>query len=186
VDSTSLQSSLRNLDAAYQNFFNGRGFPKYKCKNTHNFSYTSKCTNGNIAYMGKKIKLPKVGLVKTKNKLVPEGRIISATMLQVPSGKYYVVLLCIDVEPKQLSKTGKNVGIDLGLKDFAIPSEGDAIPNPKFLRRSLDRLARLHKDLSRKKSGGIVTGTRQGLKWQGCMNILQTRGMTSCKSYQHT
>ena len=81
VDSTALQSSLRDLDSAYQKFFKEHsGFPKFKSKKTHRYSYKSKCTNNNIQFLGKHIKLPKVGLVKTKNKLIPQGRILSATV----------------------------------------------------------------------------------------------------------
>ena len=72
VDSTALQSSLKDLDIAYQKFFKEHsGFPKFKSKKTHKFSYKSKCVNGNIQYCGKYIKLPKLGKVKTKNKLIP-------------------------------------------------------------------------------------------------------------------
>lgn len=72
VDSTALQSSLRDLDFAYQKFFKEHsGHPKFKSKKTHRFSYKSKCVNGNIQYCDKYIKLPKLGMVKTKNKLIP-------------------------------------------------------------------------------------------------------------------
>ena len=69
-----------------------------KVKKQDNFSYQSKCVNNNIEYLGKYIKLPKLGLVKTKNKLIPKGRILSATLSQEPSGKYYVSLCSTDVE----------------------------------------------------------------------------------------
>ena len=72
VDSTALQSSLKDLDNTYQKFFKKHfGFPKFKSKKSHRFSYRSNCNNGNIEYCQGYIKLPKVGLVKTKNKLVP-------------------------------------------------------------------------------------------------------------------
>ena len=155
VDSTALQSSLRDLDSAYQKFFKEHtGYPKFKSKKTHRFSYKSKCTNGNIQYCGKYIKLPKLGMVKTKNKLVPEGRIINATVSQEPNGKYYVSLCCTDVEVKLFEKTGNSVGLDLGIKEFAITSDGEMIPNPKYLRKSLDKLAKLQRELSRKSKAG--------------------------------
>ena len=87
VDSTALQSSLRDLDIAYQNFFKEHtGYPKFKSKKTHRFSYKSKCVNSNIQYCDKYIKLPKLGMVKTKNKLVPQGRILNATVSQESRG----------------------------------------------------------------------------------------------------
>lgn len=154
VDSTALQSSLIDLDTAYQKFFKEHsGFPKFKSKKTHKFSYKSKCVNGNIQYCGKYIKLPKLGKVKTKNKLIPSGRILNATVSQDPSGKYYVSLCCTDVNIPMLDKTNNSIGIDLGIKEFCITSDGKIIENPKYLKKSLDKLAKLQRDLSRKTKG---------------------------------
>ena len=155
VDSTALQSSLRDLDMAYQKFFKEHsGYPKFKSKKTHRYSYKSKCTNGNIQYCDKRIKLPKLGMVKTKNKLIPQGRILNATVSQGPSGKYFVSLCCTDVGIKQLKKTGNSVGIDLGIKEFCITSDGEVIENPKYFKKSLNKLAKLQRKLSRKSKGG--------------------------------
>ena len=155
VDSTALQSSLKDLDSAYQKFFKEHaGYPKFKSKKTHKFSYRSKCVNGNIQYCDKHIKSPKIGMVKTKNKLVPKGRILNATVSQEPSGKYFVSLCCTDAEIEPFDKTGDVVGIDLGIKEFCITSDGEMIPNPKYLKKSLDKLAKLQRGLSRKSKGG--------------------------------
>lgn len=154
VDSTALQSSLKDLDMAYQKFFKERtGFPKFKSKKTNRVLYKSKCTNNNIEYKNKHIKLPKLGMVKTKNKLIPQGRIINATISKEPSGKYYVSLCCTDVEISKHNSTGNSLGIDLGIKNFCITSNGDAIDNPKYLNNSLKKLAKLQKKLSRKTIG---------------------------------
>lgn len=155
VDSTALQSSLRDLDMAYQKFFKEHsGYPQFKSKKTHRFSYKSKCVSGNIQYCEKYIKLPKLGMVKTKNKLTPQGRILNATVSQEPSGKYFVSLCCTDVDTKPLGKTGNSVGIDLGIKEFCITSNGEMVENQKYLKKSLDKLAKLQKELSRKSKGG--------------------------------
>lgn len=155
VDSTALQSSLRDLDMAYQKFFKEHtGYPKFKSKKTHRFSYKSKCVNGNIQYCNKHIKLPKLGMVKTKNKLIPQGRILNATVSQEPSGKYYVSFCCTDVDIKPLDKTNNSIGIDLGIKEFCITSDGEMIENPKYLKKFLNRLAKLQRELSRKSKGG--------------------------------
>lgn len=155
VDSTALQSSLRDLDSAYQKFFKEHsGYPKFKSKKTHRYSYKSKCNNGNIQYCDRHIKLPKLGMVKTKNKLIPQGRILNATVSQEPSGKYFVSLCCTDVDIKPLEKTGNSVGIDLGIKEFCITSDGEMIENPKYLKKSLNKLAKLQRELSRKSKGG--------------------------------
>lgn len=154
VDSTALQSSLKDLDVAYQSFFkSNKGFPKFKSKKTHRYSYKTKYVNGNIAYCGKHIKLPKLGLVKTRDKQIPQGRILNATVSQEPSGKYYVSLCCTDVEIDPFEKTGSVIGIDLGIKEFCITSNGDMISNPKYLKKSLDKLAKLQRELSRKTRG---------------------------------
>lgn len=154
VDSTALQSSLKDLDSAYQKFFKEHsGYPKFKSKKTNRFSYKSKYTNGNIQYCDKYIKLPKLGMVKTKNKLIPQGRILNATISQEPSGKYYVSLCCADVDIKPFEKTGNAVGIDLGIKEFCITSDGKMVPNAKYLKKSLDKLVKLQRQLSRKSKG---------------------------------
>lgn len=154
VDSTALQSSLRDLDTAYQKFFREHtGFPKFKSKHNNHRSYKSKFTNGNIQYLGKYIKLPKLGNIKTKNKLVPQGRIVNATVSQEPSGKYYVSLCCVDIPEKTLKPINNVIGIDLGIKEFAITSDGEMIPNPKYLAKSQRKLVRLQKELSRKTKG---------------------------------
>lgn len=154
VDSTALQSSLKDLDMAYQKFFKKHsGYPKFKSKKTHRFSYKSKCVNGNIQYCGKHIKLPKLGMIKTKNKLIPLGRILNATVSQEPSGKYYVSLCCTDVDIPTLEKTNNSIGVDLGIKEFCITSDGEMIENPKYLKKSLDKLAKLQRELSRKTKG---------------------------------
>jgi len=154
VDSTALQSSLRDLDMAYQKFFKEHtGFPKFKSKKTNRFSYKSKCTNNNIEYKNKHIKLPKLGMVKTKNKLIPQGRILNATISKEPSGKYYVSLCCTDVEILKKAPTSNSIGIDLGIKDFCVTSDGISTDNPKYLKNSLKKLTKLQKELSRKTIG---------------------------------
>ncbi len=151
ADSTALQSSLKDLDMAFQKFFKEHsGFPKFKSKKTHRFSYKSKCVNGNIQYYNRYIKLPKLGMIKTKNKLIPQGRIWNAAVSQKPGGKYYVSLCCTDIDIKPLEKTDNNIGIDLGIKEFCIDSNGNKTENPKYLKKSLHKLAKLQKELSRK------------------------------------
>ena len=155
VDKFSLQNSLKDLDNAYQKFFKEHsGFPKFKSKKTHSYSYrTSFTNNNNIEFCGKHIKLPKVKMVKIRDKQIPQGRILNATVSQEPSGKYYVSLCCTDVEIKPLEKTGSIIGLDLGIKEFCITSSGEMIKNPKYLKRSLDKLVKLQRELSRKSKG---------------------------------
>lgn len=154
VDSTALQSSLKDLDNAYKKFFKEHaGYPKFKSKKDNRRSYKSKCVNGNIEYLNNHIKLPKLGLVKTKNKLAPQGRIVNATVSQEPSGEYYVSLCCVDIEIQPLPITNDVVGIDLGIKEFCITSDGELVNNPKYLKNSLNKLTKLQRELSRKPKG---------------------------------
>lgn len=155
-DKCSLQNAIKDLDIAYRLFFkkSNSGFPKFKSKKDSCQSYRSSYSNHNIVFMGNKIKLPKLGLVKIRGDLVPEGRIINATIKKVPSGKYYLYLCCKDVSIQQLKKTNKSIGIDLGLKSFLIDSNGQKYDNPKYLTNSLKRLSFLNKSLSRKSRDG--------------------------------
>ena len=84
---------------------------------------------------------------------MPQGRILNATISQEPSGKYYVSLCCTNVDIKPFEKTGNQIGLDLGIKEFAITSDGEMIPNPKYLKKSIDKLAKLQRELSRKTIG---------------------------------
>lgn len=154
-DKDSLQKSLKDLDSAYNKFFKEHaGFPKFKSKKNHKKSYKTSCTNKRIEFKNNHIKLPKLGWIKTRDKQIPQGRILNATISQEPSGKYYVSLCCTDVEIKELPKTNNQVGIDLGIKDFAITSNGVKYSNPKYLQQSLDKLKKLQRELSRKTRGG--------------------------------
>ncbi len=151
ADNTALQNALRDLNTAYERYYNHEsGYPVFKSRRTHYFSYRSQCINNNIEFLGTHIKLPKLGYVKTRNKLIPEGRILSAKVSQEPSGKYYVSITCTDVPERTLPKTDKQVGLDLGLHDFAISSDNIKYPNPKYLDKSLAKLAKLQRQLSRK------------------------------------
>lgn len=160
IDSISIQSSLKDLDIAYQNFFRrvkqGNckvGFPHFKSKKNHRKSYKTKYTNGNIQVLDKQIKLPKLGLVKCKISKQVQGHILNATVSQNPSGKYFVSICCMDVDIPQYSSTGAVVGIDLGIKEFAITSDGQHIENHKYIAKSEKKLAKLQRRLSRKTIG---------------------------------
>ena len=155
-DKCSLQNALKHLDIAFQNFFNREnvGYPRFKLKKNRHKSYKTNFTNNNIAFEGSKIKLPKIGKVRIRDKQIPQGRILNATVSQTPSGKYFVSICCTDVEKPDFIRTDKYVGIDLGIKDFVITSDGDKYSNPKYLKQSLNKLAKLQKELSRKTRGG--------------------------------
>lgn len=153
-DKDSLQKSLKDLDIAYQKFFKEHsGYPKFKSKKDRHKSYRTSCTNNNIRFENKHIKLPKLGLVKVRDKQIPQGRILNATISQESNGQYYCSLCCTDVEFVQYEKTSQNIGIDLGIVDFAILSNGAKIENPRFYEKSERKLAKLQRELSRKTIG---------------------------------
>lgn len=151
VDATALQSALRDLDTAYRNFFRrvkqGQkpGYPRFKSKHDHRRSFKSKCVGANIKVLGSAVQLPKLGAVKCRVSKEVKGRILSATVSQNPSGKYFVSLCCTDVEIEPLPSTGAVVGLDMGLKAFAITSDGVEYPNHKYLAKSQKKLARLQR-----------------------------------------
>ena len=142
VSSTALQQSIRHLDAAYQNFFRrvkqGKtpGFPKFKRKSSNQSFTVPKDAPSTLAIKENKIQIPKLKFVKFKQDREIQGRIVSATVSKTSSGKYYISLCCVDVPVEEFEKTGSVVGLDLGIKDFAITSDGGKIENPKFLRKS--------------------------------------------------
>mgnify|MGYP000627412241 CR=1 FL=1 len=154
-DKDALQKTLKNLDNAYQKLFKKQtGFPNFKSKKNRHQSYTTSCTTNNIRFESKHIRLPKLGFVKVRDKQIPQGRIVNATISQEPNGHYYCSLCCTDIEFPQYPKTNKNVGIDLGIVDFAILSDGIKIKNPRFYEKSEKKLAKLQRELSRKAIGG--------------------------------
>ena len=156
ADSNSLQSTLRNLDQAYRRFFTGKGkYPRYKTKKSHDGSYraNNNVRNTSIIIAENHIKLPKLGWVKANVSQIPQGRIVHATISQTASGKYNVAIYCKDVDIQPYEYTGSVIGLDLGIKEFCITSNGDKIENPKYLKKSLDKLAKLQRELSRKTSG---------------------------------
>lgn len=160
VDATALQSSIKDLDIAYQNFFarikNGDkqvGFPHFKSKKNHFKSYQSKRVGENIQVHEKTVQLPKLGLVDCRVSKQVQGRILSATVSQNPSGKYFVSVCCTDVEIQPYESTSAVIGIDLGIKDFAVTSDGQKFENHKHITASQIKLAKLQRSLSRKSKG---------------------------------
>jgi putative transposase len=154
VDSLALANAQLNLNKAYKNFFRDKsiGFPKFKTKKNRQ-SYTTNNQNGTIYIKDGYIKLPKLkSMVKIIQHRQFYGEIKSCTISKTPTNKYYISIL-VDEDIKQLPKNNNKVGIDLGIKDFAITSDGEVFENPKWLRKSEKRLQKLQRDLSRKKKG---------------------------------
>ena len=155
VDSLALANAQQNLEKAYKNFFRDKsvGFPKFKSKKTNCYSYTTNNQKDTIYIDKGYIKIPKLKtMIKIKEHRKFVGNIKSCTISKTPSNKYYISML-VDAENKVLPKVDKKIGIDVGLKEFAICSDGYRVTNPKYLRKSEKRLKKLQKDLSRKQKG---------------------------------
>jgi putative transposase len=155
VDSLSLANAQINLDKAYKNFFRDKsiGFPKFKSKKTNYNSYTTNNQKGTVYLENNHIKVPKLkSMIEIKQHRPFNGLIKSCTISQVPSGKYFISIL-VDTEIVMLPIIDNKIGVDLGIKEFAITSNGVFFSNPKHLKKSAKRLAKLQRDLSRKQKG---------------------------------
>ena len=172
VDKFALESAVENVEDAFDRFFKGQNkFPKFKSKRKAKKSYTTKFTNDNIRIENNFIQVPKLGKVKfvipktnendSKLTKIKNGtaRILSAT-ISYQGGKYYISL-CLEeivnlVKPLNLENIDLNkiIGIDLGLKDFAIINNGlhtQKEENPRYFAKSEKKLAKLQRKLSKKK-----------------------------------
>ncbi|WP_296208740.1 IS200/IS605 family element RNA-guided endonuclease TnpB [Psychrobacter sp. UBA3480] len=151
VDSLALANVQQNLRAAYSKFFKqGSGFPKFKKKGIKD-SYTTNNQKGTVAITDSTVKLPKIGHINAKFPDKINGLIKSATISRTPSGKYFVSLL-VETVVNELPKTQSNIGIDLGLTDFIVLSDGSKVANPKFLAKLQDKLAREQKVLAKRRA----------------------------------
>ena len=147
-DKCALQNTLRNLDAAYSNFSKKRaGFPKFKSRKSFKDSYK---TSGYLKFENNKIRIPKVGWIKIKGYRKISGRILSITISKNKSNQFFASICVTEFEPEQFEKTNQNVGIDLGLKEFAIFNTGEKINNPRFFVESQKKLAKMQRKLVKK------------------------------------
>lgn len=148
-DKCALQNTLKDLDAAYKKFYNGAGYPKFKRKDSKN-SYRTNC---NIKINNSFITIPKVGLLRYKDKYKLEEenilKIYNITVSKDTIGHYYASISA-EVYIPHFERTNQNVGIDLGLKDFAIFNTGRKINNPRILKNLEKKYRKLAKAVSRK------------------------------------
>lgn len=150
VDAISLQQTLRDLDMAYQNFFNGKSkYPNFKKKQDKN-SYR---TNSNIKINNRYITTPKIGILRYRDKYKLEecniSKIYNITISKTPSGNYYASISA-EVDIPAFEKTNRSCGIDLGLKDFCIFDTGRKIDNPRILQHLEKKYRKLAKAVLRK------------------------------------
>ena len=147
INSQTLQHSLRHLESAYLNFFRGNAkFPRFKSKKDRKaFAVPQFCSID-----GNSISLPKFkSNIKIKKHCECEGNVHSMTISKDCDGKYYVAILT-EQQYEPLEKTNKSVGIDLGLKDFVITSDGKIYKNNRYTKKYERKLSKAQKHLSRK------------------------------------
>ena len=158
-DKNALQYALRDLNTAYQYFFEGRkngvGFPKFKSKKNDRKSYSTTGYENLVEIKGIGIKLPKLGIVKAKiSREIPEGnRILSATISQNGSGKYFISVLTEyenDIPEREIETV---LGLDYSSPHFYVDSEGNEADMPHFYRKWERRLARERRRLSKMVKG---------------------------------
>ena len=156
IDAQALQQSLRHLDNSFTKFFREKkGFPKFKSKHNNRQSYAT-ITNVHLLPEINKIQIPKLGKVKVRIDRLPKGTFKTCTVKKTPTNKYFVVLTFdenIKTPDKPIITEDTTIGIDLGVKDFAILSDGRKFANPRYLLKNLKRLQVLQKRLSRKQKG---------------------------------
>lgn len=152
VDSIALQQSLRDLDRGFVNFFQKRAaHPIFKSKHNRHQSYRTINQGDNIRIAGKYLKLPKLGYVKARQSM-EIGKIHNVTIEHTPTGKYFTVLN-VEFEPQPMPNKGGMIGIDVGIKEFYSDSNGNVVANPKYLEKSMRKLVREQRKLSRKQKG---------------------------------
>jgi putative transposase len=150
-DSQVLQSSLRHLAATFQNFFDKRGkYPRFKSKHgRQSIQYPQR-----VRIENDRVRLPKVGMVKCVVHRDIVGTIKTVTVSRNSCGHYYAAVLTEDGRKlPPVSTAGKAVGIDVGLTDLAVTSDGNKFSNPRHIRKHERNLKRKQQKLSRAKKG---------------------------------
>ncbi|MFI0942491.1 RNA-guided endonuclease InsQ/TnpB family protein [Streptomyces sp. NPDC021020] len=159
VSSVVLQQSLRDLDIAYKNFFDGlkgkrprMGAPRFKSRKDNRQSIRFTANAGWKITAGGKLRLPKVGDLAVKWSRALPSTPSTVTIIKDAAGRYFASFV-VETDPEPLAATDGVVGIDLGLTHFAILSDGTKIDSPRFLRRAEKKLKRAQQNLSRKAKG---------------------------------
>lgn len=152
VNSQSLQQSIQNMDIAFKKFFKGAGFPKYKSKHKGKQSFS---IPQNVIVRKNLLIIPKFkeGIEIVLHREI-KGTIKSATISVTPTGKYFVSILAdteIEIPTKADINDKTTIGIDLGIKDFAITSNGEVFENPKNLRKAQSKLKYVQRKFSKNK-----------------------------------
>lgn len=185
AESTCLEYACADLDQSYQRFFKKQNdCPNFESRKRPHNSYKSKCINNNIQVVDNHlIKLPKLGLVKAYGLNRIQGRIKSVVIRKESSGGY-TARIQVEYEPIILSKTNKQVGLDLGLADLVIQSDGFKLKNKKFERSLFERRRIWERKLARRRLQAkqkIESAKKVGidLDWSSFKNVEKARRMVA-------
>jgi putative transposase len=159
IHSQVAQEVLFRVERAFNNFFRRvknsekPGYPRYKGQGQYkSITFTQFGDGLGASFQNDKLKLSKIGLVKIDAHREIDGEVKTCTIKREQSGKWYAVLTAEEC-PVLFSPNWQSVGIDVGIKEFAVLSTGESIPNPKYLQKSEKKLKTLQRSLSRKKKG---------------------------------
>ena len=158
VSAVPLQQSVRNLNVAYQNFFNSvNGKRKGKKINPPRFKsrkskQSATFTNVGFSIKGEKVYLAKIGYLDVMWSRPLPSEPSSVTVIKDAAGRYFLSFV-VEINPEKLPDNGKSVGIDLGITDFATLDNGEKIKSPKPLKKRFKKLRKAQRNLSRKQKG---------------------------------
>ncbi|GAY72026.1 RNA-guided endonuclease TnpB family protein [Lentilactobacillus kosonis] len=178
AESTSLLHVSRDLNHAYQKLFKEhKGFPKFKSRKFPKQSYQSNSVNKNIQHVGNQLRLPKLGLMKFRCGRKIEGKMKNVTIRLSATGKFYAIIL-VDTEVKELPKTENSVGIDMGVADLMITSDGVKYPTIRF-----DKILAKKKHYWEKRLARRRLQVQKEIAWDKHNKVLVPREISDFKNY---
>ncbi|BBM22595.1 IS200/IS605 family element transposase accessory protein TnpB [Lactobacillus pentosus] len=179
AESTSLLHVSRDLHHAYQKFFKEhQGFPKFKSRKFPKQSYQCNSVNHNIQVISaNRLKLPKLGNLRFKCGQVISGNITNVTIRLSATGKFYAILL-VDTEIEKLPKVTSKVGIDMGIADLVITSDGVKYPTIRF-----DKVLAKKKHYWEKRLARRRRQAQKEIAWDQHNKVIEPRELSDFKNY---
>lgn len=179
AESTSLLHVSRDLHHAYQKFFKEhQGFPKFKSRKFPKQSYQCNSVNHNIQVISaNRLKLPKLGNLRFKCGQVISGNITNVTIRLSATGKFYAILL-VDTEIEKLPKVTSKVGIDMGITDLVITSDGVKYPTIRF-----DKVLAKKKHYWEKRLARRRRQAQKEIAWDQHNKVIEPRELSDFKNY---
>lgn len=180
--SHALRYELTSLNEAYQAFFRrikkgeAPGYPRFKSRKHPKQSFT---TDGSIRVDDCFVQIPVIGKVRHKRQKVPDGEPVEVTVRRDGTGKYFAAVV-FKVEKAPLPQLDKSIGLDMGLKDFIVDSDGNHYGNPRYLSGSLEKLRKAQRKLCR-----MEKGSRNYEKQRLRVSLISQHIRNQRDNYQH-